>query len=553
MSSTQATPPVNTRPKKSVPAKPLVQSHFRIPVAKLTLGMWVAQLDKPWVDTPFLIQGFEVDSDTELQNLREYCRFVYVDLNLSKAEVAGRIRDSEQLADDDKDATPKGQFQSLRGAEAEVQAETPNAAKTPLPASGKHRVKMPEKAPAASQQRFRDFVRSSTGAATNGKEADVPIWKRLWSGLNEMFSGGGKSSKRRSKDIEDGKRELQLEIKSNLPAGTKLVRYAEGKSVPEELPRARSALKSSESTLKRVLQDIRSGAIPDIEKVQGSVDDMVESMVSNPDAMMWIARLRDEDSTTYSHGVRVSLYMVSLGRHLGFPKEQLGQLGMIGMLADVGKLNVARALLEKPGMLTPKEHDAVKMHVQYSIEALNTTGKLPPEVEMGILQHHERMDGSGYPAGLKADAISVYGRIAGIADCFSALTTSRPYANAQAPQDALVNMYHWAGTSFHEALVEQFVQSIGVFPVGTLVELSSGEIAVVVAQNRVRRLEPKVLMLTWPDKRPLSNPVERDLFQSKTDEQGQRLRIARGLPMGAFGLKLRDYYADNVAHANNLI
>jgi HD-GYP domain-containing protein (c-di-GMP phosphodiesterase class II) len=472
---------------------------------------------------------------------------------LSQTAVAGRIRDSEQLADDEKDNSAKGQFQSLRGAEAQVKAAESNAEKKPLPASGKHRVKLPEKAPASSQQRFRDFVRSSAGSPTNGKDADAPIWKRLWSSLNDLFSGSGATSKRRTDDIEAGKRAIQLEIRSTLPAGAKLVRYAETHSVPEELPRARSALKTSESTLKRVLQDIRSGAIPDIDKVQGSVDDMVESMVSNPDAMMWIARLRDEDTTTYSHGVRVSLYMVSLGRHLGFPKEQLGQLGMIGMLADVGKLNVARALLEKPGMLTPKEHDAVKMHVQYSIEALNTTGKLPPEVEMGILQHHERMDGSGYPAGLKADAISVYGRIAGIADCFSALTTSRPYANAQAPQDALVNMYHWAGTSFHEALVEQFVQSIGVFPVGTLVELSSGEIAVVVAQNRVRRLEPKVLMLTWPDKRPLSNPVERDLFQSKSDEQGQRLRIARGLPMGAFGLKLRDYYADNVAHATNLL
>ena len=429
----------------------------------------------------------------------------------------------------------------------------PKSSKTPLPASGKHRVKLPDQASSTSQQRFRDFVRSSTGAPTNGKNADEPIWKRLWSGISDLFGAGSSKSRRSARDIEADKREVQLEIRKLLPAGAKLVRYAETQSVPEELPRARVALKSSESTLKSVINDIRSGAIPDIDKVQGSVDDMVQSMVSNPDAMMWIARLRDEDSSTYSHGVRVSLYMVSLGRHLGFPKEQLGQLGMIGMLADVGKLNVAKALLEKPGMLTPKEHDAVKMHVQYTIDALNTTGKLPPEVEMGILQHHERMDGTGYPNALKGDAISVYGRIAGIADCFSALTTSRPYANAQAPQDALINMYHWAGTSFHEALVEQFVQSIGVFPVGTLVELSSGEVAVVVAQNRVRRLEPKVLMLTWPDKRPLSNPVERDLFQSKTDGQGQRLRIARGLPMGAFGLKLRDYYADSVANANQLV
>ncbi len=552
MSHSQAPPAVKLQPKKAAQPKPPVQSHFRIPAGKLTLGMWVAQLDKPWVDTPFLIQGFEIDSEAELKNLRACCKYAYVDLNLSKPSVASRIRDSEMLAGDDKDSSAKGQFQSLKSGEAAVQPAS-NTEKLPLPASGKTRVKLPDKPSSTSQDRFRDFVRSSSGAPTNGKGADEPIWKRLWGGLTEFFGGNGKSPKRGRKDVEAAKLGIQTEIRALLPAGAKLVRYAETQSVPEELPRARSALKTGESTLKSVINDIRTGAIPDIEKVQGSVDDMVESMVSNPDAMMWIARLRDEDASTYSHGVRVSLYMVSLGRHLGFPKEQLGQLGMIGMLADVGKLNVAKALLEKPGMLTSKEHDAVKMHVQYTINALNTTGKLPPEVEMGILQHHERMDGSGYPNGLTGDAISVYGRIAGIADCFSALTTSRPYANAQAPQDALVNMYHWAGTSFHEALVEQFVQSIGVFPVGTLVELSSGEVAVVVAQNRVRRLEPKVLLLTWPDKRPLSNPVERDLFQSKTDEQRQRLRIARGLPMGAFGLKLRDYYADDIANANQLI
>jgi HD-GYP domain-containing protein (c-di-GMP phosphodiesterase class II) len=181
--------------------------------------------------------------------------------------------------------------------------------------------------------------------------------------------------------------------------------------------------------------------------------------------------------------------------------------------------------------------------VRLGLEALGQGMKLAPEIEAGIAQHHERLDGSGYPKGLKDEEISLYGRIAGIADSYAALVTPRAYANPLAPQDALMNLYQWAGTSFHAPLVEQFVQAIGVFPVGSLVELSTGEVSVVLAQNRLRRLQPRVLMLTWPDKRALPVPIERDLFQPPRDADSKPVRVVRGLPSGAFGLRLRDYYA----------
>ncbi|MCZ8337508.1 MAG: HD-GYP domain-containing protein [Burkholderiaceae bacterium] len=274
-------------------------------------------------------------------------------------------------------------------------------------------------------------------------------------------------------------------------------------------------------------------------------------MIDNPDALMWVARMRDEDISTYNHGVKVALYLISLGRQLGFPKRELSYLGLIGMLADVGKIKLPRALLDKPGMLAPSEYRLIKEHVRLGLDAMREAGTLPPEVELGIAQHHERLDGSGYPKGLKGNDISIYGRMAAIADSFAALITPRAYANPSAPQDALMNLYEWAGTSFHEPLVEQFVQAVGVFPVGSLVELSSGEVSIVVAHNRVRRLEPRVLVLTWPDKSPLAEPIERDLLTQGKTAQG-RLRIVRGLPAGAYGLKLRDYYMADVARANGL-
>jgi hypothetical protein len=142
--------------------------------------------------------------------------------------------------------------------------------------------------------------------------------------------------------------------------------------------------------------------------------------------------------------------------------------------------------------------------------------------------------------------------MAAIADSFAALITPRAYANPLPPQEALMNLYEWAGTSFHEPLVEQFVQAVGVFPVGSLVELSSGEVAIVVAHNRVRRLEPRVLVLTWPDKSPLATPTESDLLMQGKASGAERLRIMRGLASGAYGLKLRDYYMTEVAKANGL-
>src|SRR5690606_18767048 len=202
----------------------------------------------------------------------------------------------------------------------------------------------------------------------------------------------------------------RAELRKSLPID-KPQRYRDTRPIEEELPRARNAFAQSCDTIETLLADIRSERVTDIVRVHAAVDDMVASMIGNPDALMWVARLRDEDINTYSHGVKVALYMIALGRHLGFPKEDLNKLGMIGMLADVGKTKVPRALLEKPGMLTAEEYAVVKGHVGLGLEALGRSIALPPEVEQGIAQHHERLDGSGYPLGLSGDAIGIHGRI----------------------------------------------------------------------------------------------------------------------------------------------
>ncbi|HRE12782.1 MAG TPA: HD-GYP domain-containing protein, partial [Usitatibacteraceae bacterium] len=329
---------------------------------------------------------------------------------------------------------------------------------------------------------------------------------------------------------------------SLLPPGVTQTLYRDIRSVEEEVARARSTFENTAEMLHRLADDVWAGRPVSFERCEEVVDEMVESMVRNPDALMWVARLRERDRTVYGHGLQVAVYLVAFGRHLGFPRTHLAQLGTIGLLLDIGKIRLPRELLDKQGRLTSGEFETVKAHVAHSLDILEETPNWDPDVLEGIAQHHERMNGSGYPKGIAGDAIGIYGRMAGVADSFAALTKSRPYAPAVSSYEALRSISSWAGDYFHEPLVEQFIQAIGVFPVGSLVELSSGEVAVVVSHNKVRRLKPRVLVLTAPDKTPVAYPVMADLLYDPKLGGEEPSYIKRGLPAGAYGLDPRDNY-----------
>src|SRR5690606_25530620 len=457
------------------------------------------------------------------ETLRRYCVHVEVDIEKSDVDVVETIRRAE-AGNDEAEESAAGTPDPDPAERAIVRAGVKTGKARPLARDGR-------RVSGGTRVRFRRMVQEAT------LPVDEPGGLR---GLLRRFAQAIGLLPDPMRIAAERKRR-RAALRRSLPIEAPQ-RYRDTRPIEEELPRARNAFARSCDTIETLLADIRSERATDIVRLHAAVDDMVSSMIGNPDALMWVARLRDEDINTYSHGVKVALYMIALGRHVGFPKEDLNKLGMIGMLADVGKTRVPRALLEKPGMLTPEEYTVVKDHVGLGLEALGKSIVLPPEVEEGISQHHERLDGSGYPLGLAGEAIGIHGRIAAIADTFAALITPRAYANASAPHEALMNLFEWSGKSFHAPLVEQFVEAIGIFPVGSFVELSTGEAAIIVAHNRTRRLEPKVLVLTWSDKQPLPEPIARDLGERARGGDGKVIRIVRGLPSGAYGLKVRDYY-----------
>jgi HD-GYP domain-containing protein (c-di-GMP phosphodiesterase class II) len=272
---------------------------------------------------------------------------------------------------------------------------------------------------------------------------------------------------------------------------------------------------------------------------------LVESIIRHPGAMQLVSRMREADESAYTHALQVAVLLVSFGRELGFSRPELTQLGQVGMLLDVGKMRVDRAILAKRGNLTPDEFEQVKRHVQYGLDIIVPSGLAHPDVIAGVAQHHERLNGTGYPNGLKEGEIGAFGQMGGIVDAFCALISVRPYAEPLSSYDAMRKLQGWSGTYFNAGLVEQFIQAIGIFPVGTLVELSSGEIAVVLEQSRALRLKPKVLVISTRDKTPLEIPVTLDLLYGGGSVADQRPYIRRGIPTESSAIDPKDYYVSS--------
>ena len=511
----------------------------KIYTTDLKVGMFVADLDRPWVDTPFLLQGFLIENDEQILALRTHCEYVIVD----RARSTGDQFEAPP-------ASPPGTARkggSMPGASAatsaggadpdavtEVKAATPVAKERPPRAHADGKPMPAARFPASVP------YRSRRGATEEPVADDRGFLGRLF-GRRKAKRDDDRAPAAPMEPPKETPQEFAARAEL-LPPGIEVQTYVDQVSVEDEVPRAQAAVEHASSLLDKLVNDIRLGQSFEIERVEEIVGDMVESVVRNPDAAMWIARLRQEDIATYGHGLQVSVYLTAFGRHLGFPKAQLEQLAQIGLLLDIGKIKLPRWLLEKQGRYTTEEYEEAKRHVEHGIEILHNTRNIDPEVMEGIEQHHERMNGSGYPRGFVGDEIGIYGRMAGIVDTFAALTNHRPYAAASSSYEALRSISGWAGDFFHEPLVQQFVSSIGVFPVGSLIELSTGEVAIVVAHNKVRRLKPRVLVVTGPDKTRSPHPAMLDLLYENKSGGDEPVYIKRGLPAGAYDLDLRDFY-----------
>jgi len=408
-------------------------AHKEVQIEFLEFGMFIAKLDRPWTETPFVYQGFVLKTEQQLTALKKYCKTVYVDPEKMQVVVAPKL--------------------------------------LTLPSS----------------------TRSVIAEQSKEKVRGTAVYKEL-------------------------------------------------ATVEDELPRARNVFTQTTSIVQSMSRAVISGNALDGARARQAVSEITDSVVRNPDAMMLLMTLREKAQETLNRSTQVSVYMTVFGRFLQLDRERLELLGLIGLLQDVGMLKLPPGMPARRSDLDAAEEEIFKTHVTHSVEILSKTDGLPAELPGLASLHHERYDGSGYARGLKGSAISQTGAVAGIVDTFDMLTAPTPYGMQLPPSNALNVLFQNRGTQFHAALVEQFIQCVGAFPVGSVVELNSGEVGVVITQNLVKRLQPRVMVVQDANGNPLHPHKILDLVKEPKATADEPYRIRRTLDQATVQIDARELF-----------
>jgi len=310
-------------------------------------------------------------------------------------------------------------------------------------------------------------------------------------------------------------------------------------SLEQEVRAARPLIRETRGLVQQQMQDARNGRSLDTPAARESVEHITESILRNPDALVWLSGLKKRDEYTYLHSLSVCILSVSLGRHLGLPRETLLELGFGAFLHDIGKMHIPDSVLNKPAQLTSQEMEIMRKHPEFGVEIVDGSERIPVSSRNVIFSHHERLDGSGYTQGVAGGQIHPLTHIVSVCDTYDAIISQRPYKKASSPVNATAALYRARGRFFEPELVDQFIRCIGIYPVGSLVELSTSEVGVVVATNE-ERLRPKVLVVLDEEHHRLDEPYEVDLSRTLQTRTGQRLDIERSLETGAYGLQPAD-------------
>lgn len=274
----------------------------------------------------------------------------------------------------------------------------------------------------------------------------------------------------------------------------------------EERARARQIISASKQAVTSMFSDARMGKVIKAEAAMQFVDDIAASVSRNEGALLSLVRLKNKDDYTYMHSVAVCALMVALSNELGLSEAETKQAGLAGLLHDIGKAAISMEVLNKPGALTEDEFTLVKLHPERG-HALLLQANITDEVVLDVcLHHHEKVNGMGYPHKLKAGEISLFAKMGAVCDVYDAITSNRPYKAGWEPGVSLQRMAQWAD-HFDDRVFKAFVKSVGIYPIGSMVKLKSGRLAVVVDQSPKSLLTP-ILKVFFSTKSKTRLPVE---------------------------------------------
>ncbi|MDX1298916.1 MAG: HD-GYP domain-containing protein [Pseudomonas sp.] len=429
-----------TRPRK-------VLTRVRIPVSELALGMHVIELDRPWLETDFLLQGFVIKHRAEIDSLQRQCVFVYIEGVEHKLDI---------------EPEPVTKKAGLLSRMLGNKLSRPAAAQEPTPP-----------APCKPTEQTRTTY------------------------INKI-------------------------------------------STEQEMQVARDSYSSAKTVAKNIMEDLRIGRMLDMNQARNTVDEVVDSLLRNDDALVWLTKLKNQDEYTAEHSLNVCILSAAFARHLGHDEAEIRKIGLAGLLHDIGKAKIPVEILNKPGALTANERALIKQHPNLGRSLLMTSASVEHYTIDVAYSHHERVDGTGYPRALQAHQIPYYAKLVAIVDTYDAITSSRVYDSGRASMEALEIIYNSRNSHFDADLTVEFIRCIGVYPPGAIVVMTNGEVGIVVESNKRSKLRPKIVLVKdsakeWQEKHTI------DLSQDALDQSGKPYVIAHEVPNKTFAIDIKAF------------
>ena len=286
-----------------------------------------------------------------------------------------------------------------------------------------------------------------------------------------------------------------------------------------ELAEANLISTEAQKVIHQVMSEVRFGQSVKMEAVKNVVEEITDSVFRNQDALIYLSRIKQKDTYTFQHSVSVCVLMISFSKEINIDRETINWIGIGALLHDIGKMMIPLEILNKPGTLTEDEFNKMKEHVALGTKTLSQTPGMDPSAIRMVAEHHERLDGRGYPEGLEGESISLFGQMVAITDVYDAMTSDRVYRQAVSPSEVLKNFLAWSKVQFKEELVQRFIKTVGIYPVGTLVRLGNDHLALVTAQGRKDLLHPVVLVVYDAKKKYYLLPYKIDLSGSASEEK----------------------------------
>lgn len=407
---------------------------LRIDIDKITKGMYVCDLDRPWNETSFLFQGFRITNKQEIEQLKNVCKFIYVDEEKSTIDI-----------------TPDLLALSAKSPQAET-------------------YKKPE-----------------------------PLYN------------------------------IQVKHKSHEVGFEK------------EFPVAKEVYQNSVEKMSLIFSDLRVGKSLNVLTVKSTVQNMASSILRNPDALKLMCVLQERDNDAVTHALHVCILTLAFAYYLGLKNDMMQQLGIGALLHDIGESKLPVGLFWKSEPFTAEEKKEVQKHTEYGLDIINKVQGFHPVVFDIVSDHHERINGSGFPRQSEGDEISYNSMLVSIVDVYDCVTMGYEGRQPISCTDALKSMYDWRNELFQGELVEHFIQCLGIYPIGSVVRLNSGEIGIVVSFDDCSRLTPRVMLLLDKDKEYYPTPRMLDLSQFREDDDKFVYEIKQVVNPEDYDITLRNH------------